>query len=107
MKFTHDDNCGIHNYYYYADDKPKLRDAFRNLFELATHWISIGTLLGVEGHIIQRIKSEDDGIHEKLQEMLSEWLRQIDPAPTWKDLADVVERFDFAKAKEIRDHFAH
>ena len=34
--------------------------------------------------------------------MLSEWLKQIDPAPTWSAQAEAVEVVDPSKAKEIR-----
>ena len=34
--------------------------------------------------------------------MLSEWLKKIDPPPTWEALADAVETVDPIKAKEIR-----
>ena len=33
--------------------------------------------------------------------MLSEWLKQVDPQPTWKQLADEVNNIDPAKAQEI------
>ena len=40
-----------------------------------------------------------------MQKTLSEWLKQVDPPPTWKDITDAVERVDATKAQEIRKHF--
>ena len=34
--------------------------------------------------------------------MLSEWLKQVDPPPSWKDIADAVGMVDPVKAEEIR-----
>ena len=45
-------------------------------------------------------------VHERLQEMLSEWLKKIDPSPTWKELIDTLKIIDPAKAKEIADSLA-
>ena len=39
--------------------------------------------------------------------MLSEWLKQVNPLPTWEDLADTVEMFDPSKAAEMRQNFAY
>ena len=52
----------------------------------------------------ERIRSDEEGVNDYLQEMLSEWLKQTDPLPTWSALAEAVEMVDSSKAKEIRDH---
>lgn len=87
-----------------ADNKFKLKNTFTLLLPLATQWKTIGTLLGIEKHILDKIKSDEDGVNDRLQEMLSEWHKQIDPLPTWRDLAKAVERVDPQKAKEIRTY---
>ena len=61
------------------------------------------TILGVSKDVQKRIRS-DEGVYDYLQEMLSEWLKQTDPLPTWSALAEAVEMVDSSKAKEIRDH---
>ena len=81
--------------------KPELKDAFRELIPLATHWKTIGTLLGVPGHILEKTRTDESTTYDQLQKMLSEWLNQID-SPTWKTLVDVVEIIDKAKAQDIR-----
>ena len=45
------------------DDKSELKDAFRDLLPLASHWKTIGTLLGVQAHILHNIRSEEDEVH--------------------------------------------
>ena len=76
------------------------------LYPLATKWTDIGTLLGVSEPILDRINRERERIHDCLREMLSEWLKQIDPVPTWKELIDAVEIADKSKAKEISESLA-
>ena len=83
-----------------------MKDVFKELLPLATYWKTIGTLLGIEEHILDMIKSDEDGAHDRLQKMISEWLKRVDPAPTWRDLADAVDSVDTAKAQEIRGRTA-
>jgi hypothetical protein len=75
---------------------------FEKLLPLATHWKTIGTLLGVAKPVLDKIKSDEEGANDRLQEMLSEWLKQIDPPPTWTTLAAAVEKVNSSKAMEIR-----
>ena len=83
--------------------KPKLKDIFKELFPVATYWKTIGTLLGIPGHILDKIKSNEERVDECLREMLSEWLKQIDPPPTWTALAEAVEVIDKSKAQRLRE----
>ena len=89
-----------------ADEKPKMRDVFRDLLPLAHEWSTIGILLGVRKHILERIKADENGARNRLQGMLSEWLKQVDPEPTWASLVEVVESVDQQKAREIRTRFS-
>lgn len=86
-------------------DTPKLQEVFKELFGLATHWKTIGTLLGLESQLLEEIKSDEESAHDRLQKMLSKWLKQIDSPPTWKYIADAVETVDATKAQEIRKQF--
>ena len=85
---------------------PKLKDVFKELLPQATEWKTIGTLLGIEEHILDKIKCDEEGARDRLQKMLSEWLKQADPLPTWKELADAMEAVDALKAKELRSRSA-
>ena len=74
------------------------------LLPLATHWNTIGTLLGVSKPTLDKIMSDKKCANDCLQEMLSEWLKQIDPPPSWAALAVAVEMVNQSKAMEIREH---
>ena len=89
-------------YYLILGGKPKLKDIFKELYTVAASWKSIGTLLGIPGHILDNIKSSEERVDERLREMLSEWLKQIDPPPTWTALAEAVEVIDESKAQRLR-----
>ena len=73
------------------------------LLPLASRWKTIGALLDIPEHVLDNIQSSEEGIEARLQKMLSVWLKQVDPSPRWKDLADAVNKLDEQKAKEIRD----
>ena len=59
--------------------------------------------MGLPEHILEKIKTDEDTAHDRLQKMLSEWLKQVE-SPTWKALADAVENIDKLKGQEIRKH---
>lgn len=48
------------------------------------------------------IKANEASVRDCLEEMISEWLKRVDPPPTWAALADAVETLDEVKAREIR-----
>ena len=41
-------------------------------------------------------------MNSRLRAMLTEWLKQVNPPPTWSQLAGAVEPFDKAKAEEMK-----
>ena len=93
-------------YYTSLGDKPKLRTVLKFLLPLARDWKTIGCLLGVEGHVLDNIKRDEEGVCDCLQAVLSECLKQVYPQPTWTDIVDAVEKVDSSKAEEIRQHLA-
>ena len=68
-------------------------------------WYTLGLLLKVPKSSLSTIGRNNRDDHDRLYETLQEWLNQIDPPPTWHELADVVEPFDCSKAQEIRQHY--
>ena len=89
-----------------AGGKPKLSDALKELLPLAAHWKTIGVLLGLSDEYpgkIELIESNEKSVENKLQAMLSEWLKTPMPQPTWNSLADAVEHVDHIKAELIRN----
>ena len=89
-----------------TDDKPELKDLFRQLYSLAAQWKSIGTMLGVQANVLKAIKTDEVDVHDCLQAVLSEYLKQVDPSPTWKDVIDAVDATDPNKAKEMETKLA-
>ena len=88
--------------------KPELKDAFKDLVSVATQWRTIGTLLGLSGHVLDKIKSDEDSAHDRLLTMLSEWLKQTaDSHLSWATLADAVEVINSSKAKEMRERYGN
>ena len=85
---------------------PELKDVFGELLCLAAQWRTIGTLLGIPAHILDNVQRDEakNGTQCCLQRMLSEWFGHTN-LPSWKDVADAVERCNRKKAREIRDRY--
>ena len=75
------------------------------LIQYANKWKAIGGLLGVPR--LNVIKVDNDDADDSLREMLSIWLKQIDPLPTKEKLVSAVESAtqDPELAKKISDMF--
>ena len=90
-----------------GDPTPNLKDAFRALRPLATQWIFIGTYLNIEKHILDQIEADwKDCALRCLHEMISKWLKQHAPKPTWECLVEVIKEFDEKIAYEIKQSIA-
>ena len=65
-------------------------------------WRNIGLLLGLDNEILRKIETEYRGIPDDcLREMLCLWLKQVNPQPSRKALAEAVEAYDPTLAKQI------
>ena len=62
----------------------------------------IGVRLGVPSEDLRSIETENTRVSDRLIKMLEEWLKRIDPIPSWQQLAEVVEEINPRKAAEIR-----
>ena len=83
--------------------KPTLGDCLRILLPIAHDWKTIGTLLGVEHHSLEIIKSDNQSTSKDyLRVMLHQWLDRVSPPPTWEELAEAVEHTDQTIAHKIR-----
>ena len=71
---------------------------------LASYWKSIGVLLDVDSDELDRIEgNQRRAVMVCLQEMLLQWLKQVDPTSIWTELIDAVEQFDEEKAQDMRE----
>ena len=97
----------LDNSYCKLGGKPEVVEAFRQLLPISKDWESIGTLLKVPIGTLDNIKFSADksDMHSRLRAMLIEWLKQVNPPPTWAQLADAVEPFDQAKAEQLRTRY--
>ena len=86
-----------------AGERPKLSKVFRKLLPVSKEWRNIGTLLDLPSGILDGIAADEADMNSRLRAMLTEWLKQVNPPPTWSQLADVVEPFDKIKAEELRN----
>ena len=91
-------------------ENPCPRMAFKVLldFNLAFLWKNIGTFLNVHNGILNTIShNERDNAENCLREMLFTRWNQIDPLPTWNDLADAIQPFNPRVAEEIRKRYLY
>ena len=71
---------------------------------LAPYWKSIGVLLDIDSDELDRIEgNQQRAVTVCLQEMLLQWLKQVDPPSIWTELIDTVEQIDEEKAKDMRE----
>ena len=83
--------------------KPEHADALRILMPVAHNWKNIGTYLKLKSSTLDRIEADyRNQSQECLREMISNWLRQTNPRPTWQALAEVVELVDPSVAQGIK-----
>ena len=82
--------------------KDHLREVFKELLPLASQWQIIGTLLNVPPEKLDCIKQDYSRGLDSLREMVTAWLKRIDPPPTWEQLVEAVEPLDQARAEAIR-----
>ena len=86
--------------------KPLIKDAFKELYSIASKWKAIGTLLGIDSDVLERVKQDEEEAHDRLQKMLTEWLKLVHPPPTWKHLLEAVQVIDKQKAQQISSRIA-
>ena len=80
---------------------PELADAFRQLLSISKEWKSIGVLLSIPSGTLDKIERDEQDMHSRLREMLTQWLK-TDHQPSWAQLVDAVEPFDLSKAEELK-----
>lgn len=79
-----------------------LSQAFKLLIRMSDHWRNIGLLLGLDNENLGKIEAEYRGKPDDcLREMLCLWLKQVNPQPSRKALAEAVEAYDPTLAKQI------
>ena len=85
--------------------KPKLQDIFKELLPLAAQWQNIGILISLKPDKLDSIKKENSSSQQDcLREMLQLWDKQVDPPPTWRTMADVLQELGEDRlARKLRE----
>ena len=80
------------------------KNCLKLLLPEAKNWQNIGTLLEIPEEILDRIEAEyPSSCHLCVREMIKAWIKQVDPPPSWKNLAEAVREFNPSLAKKIID----
>lgn len=80
-----------------------VQNLFKEMFSLASEWQNIGSLLNLPSGLLATIKFDNPGrAKDCLREMFTEWLKIVDPRPSWEQLVEAVEVIHQSKAEEIR-----
>ena len=85
-----------------SNEPPTLSQTFKILVHKSDRWRNIGLLLDLDDGILGKIDAEYRGIPDNcLREMLSLWLKQVNPQPTRNALAEAVKVYDPKLAEQI------
>ena len=78
------------------------KSCLKFLLSEAKHWHNIGILLAVPESTLEQIETDYPGdCQQCVREMIKSWLKQVDPPPSWKDLAQAVSTVNPNLAKKI------
>ena len=71
----------------------------------AKNWEIIGTLLDIPETVLDQIKADHpEDCRKCVRELIKNWFKQVNPPPSWKNLAEAVHEVNPCLAKEIIDH---
>ena len=87
------------DYSQYLELKPELADVLRELYtKVANKWEDLGIFLNIDSGQLDTIKSDSQRCSKScLREMLKIWLKQTEPAPTWKAMVSAIESLGDSK----------
>lgn len=87
-------------------DDLSLAKAFRELIPLARHWQEIGIWLNLPAAVMSHIGDLNcSQERDCLREVLEEWLKEIDPPPTWEQLVHATRQVEEGTAKKIHSKY--
>ena len=84
--------------------KLSTKHCLKFLLPEAKNWKIIGTFLEIPEEILDQIEA-DHPSNSRLcvREVIKAWLKQVDPPPSWKNLAEAVHELNPILAKKIID----
>ena len=86
----------------YTGGNPELCHAFQQLLSISHEWKNVGALLDISSGTLERLERDEPNVNSRLRAMLTEWLKQVNPPPTWTQLVNAVKPLNPSKAEELR-----
>ena len=84
--------------------KLSTKNCLKLLLPEARNWQIVGSLLEIPEEILDRIEADHpSNCHLCVREVIKAWLKQVDPPPSWKNLAEAVRVLNPSLAKKILD----
>ena len=81
-----------------------VKNCLKLLLPEAKNWQIIGTLLEIPEEVLDQIEADHpSNCHLCVRKVIKAWLKQVDPPPSWKNLAEAVCEFNPSLAKKIID----
>ena len=85
-----------------AKVKLSTKNCLKFLLPEAKHWHNIGIFLEVPEPTLEQIESDYRGdCQQCVREMIKRWLKQVNPPPSWKALADALKIINPRLAEQI------
>ena len=69
------------------------------IHDARTKWFDIGTELKLDVFTLKAIESKYSDPKDCLREVITEWLKAVDPKPTWRNLVRALQRPDVNESK--------
>ena len=63
------------------------------LFDARNEWYNLGLALDVSPHVLEEIEKRFSSARDCYTAMLKEWLKMIDPKPSWEGLLQALLQF--------------
>ena len=89
-------------------NQPSTTVCLKFLFPIAADWQNLGVFLKISDSDLQQIESDYSGrCRDCIREVVRKWLKQVNPSPSWKDLAEAVELIDPSIAEKITKQYCY
>ena len=85
-----------------------LKDVQELLIGISHKWYDVGVQLNLESGVLKRIQRQYSNPADCLREMLEEWLKRVNPYPSWRALVQALTTHAVSErrlAEEINNKF--
>ena len=82
-----------------------VKHCLKLLLPEAKNWHNLGIMLDIPETTLEQIEADYPGdCRQCLREMIKSWLKQINPPPSWKDLAEAANDVNPNLARKVRKY---